>query len=139
MKKFLPILLILTILISTFTLNVNAREDSTYNILFANQTYSNEKETTEIISIDESLTKEQVNSFLDYLTGAEATESKGLTCFLFGHDLVYEGSVVIMEHKVYADSPRCVRKVYDLYSCSRCSHEKYDLISSRRIDCCPSN
>lgn len=91
----------------------------------------------EDIRIDDGeLTKEQLQDFITYLNGEEILGTRNIICDLFGHSLEYTATVYAVNHKVYADAPRCVETEYEVFSCTRCSYEEYRFVLSRRIFCC---
>ena len=60
-----------------------------------------------------------------------------ILCTLFGHDLT-TSTVSEVTHNVYTTSPKCVRKIYDVTTCTRsgCDYFEKTLISSKRISSC---
>ena len=49
-----------------------------------------------------------------------AISSRGLTCTLFGHNMQYSHSTLVIAHNVYSSAPRCAADLFDTYKCSRC-------------------
>ena len=73
-----------------------------------------------------------------YTDGGEEKEgvaTYGLTCTLLGHK-IESSTVTTITHKVRSSSPRCLKKVYDYESCTRCDYEESTLLSSKYIVCC---
>lgn len=73
-----------------------------------------------------------------YSNGGEEKEgvaTYGLTCTLLGHK-IESTTISTVTHKVRTSSPRCLKKVYDYESCTRCDYEESTLLSSKYIVCC---
>ena len=60
-----------------------------------------------------------------------------ILCTLFGHDLT-TSYVSEVTHNVYTTSPKCVKKTYEVVTCTRssCDYFEKTLISSKRISTC---
>lgn len=67
-----------------------------------------------------------------------AAQPYGLGCTLFGHDYKYTSAIVI-QHKVFPTSPRCVEYYYDVTYCEDCDYTEETLLGSSYIDCCPKD
>lgn len=125
-KKLLSIILAIVILGCIFVMPANATENET-------------NEHIEIIIVNQDVseaTKEKAIAF--YANGGEETEgvaTYGLTCTLFGHKLETT-RVSKTTHEVRSTSPRCLKKIYDYSTCTRCDYEESVLISSAYIVCC---
>lgn len=59
-------------------------------------------------------------------------------CWLFGHDITIH-SVSAVHHKVAPYSPRCLREIYEVKTCSNCDYNDITLISSYYIACCSND
>ncbi len=57
-------------------------------------------------------------------------------CWLTGHDTTSE-NVTSVQHKVSSSSPRCMRTLYTVTTCSKCDYEKIETLGSGYIYCCP--
>lgn len=77
------------------------------------------------------------NKFIaDYFNPDEdGAEAYGLTCTLLGHDIENSVSTVIT-HKAKSVSPRCLKEIYSVDTCTRCNYSNATLISSSYIVCC---
>lgn len=59
-------------------------------------------------------------------------------CWLIGHDKVKD-TVIVTEHKVDEKHPRCIKRIYDVETCTACDYIKETLISETYIVCCPED
>lgn len=125
-KKILSIILAITILGCVFVMPANAAETEAH-------------EHIEIIIVNQDISEEAKEKAIAFYTnGSEETEdvaTYGLTCTLFGHNLETTG-VYKITHEVRSTSPRCLKKIYDYSTCTRCDYEESVLISSAYIVCC---
>lgn len=125
-RKIFSLILAITMLACVFTIPANAVEkeaDEHIEIIIENQDISEE-------------TKEKIIDF--YTNGGEEAEgvaTYGLTCTLFGHKLETT-KVTKVTHKARTASPRCLRKIYDYSTCTRCDYEESILVSQSYIVCC---
>lgn len=124
--KILSLILAITMLTCMFVMPANAtkaKSDEHIEIVIESEKISEE-------------TREKIIAF--YSNGGEEKEgiaTYGLTCTLLGHK--YETSRVSKTtHKVRTNSPRCLKKLYDYSTCTRCDYEESILISSEYIVCC---
>ena len=125
-NKLLSLILAIVMLTCMFIIPVNA-------------TKTEAKEHVEIVIENENLseeTREKIIAF--YSNGGEDKEgvvTYGLTCTLLGHKLE-SSRVSKTTHKVRTTAPRCLRKIYDYSTCTRCDYEESTLVSSTYIACC---
>ncbi len=125
-KSLFAILLILTLLTSTFVLPTSAKEITNNN-------------DVEIIINDEvsEETKAKIGRY--FATGEPVTNdgvaTYGLTCTLLGHK-IESSTVATITHKVSATSPRCLKRTYLYQACTRCDYETSELAKSSYIVCC---
>lgn len=126
MKRIFAVLLVFTLLTCTFALPVGA-ENTT-----------NKNNNIEIIIHDE-VSKETKAKIEKYFENGgpdkDGTTTYGLTCTLLGHKIECT-SVSVIEHKVRATSPRCLKETYDYEECTRCDYEKATLVNKEYIICC---
>ena len=59
-------------------------------------------------------------------------------CWLIGHDKVKD-TVIVTEHKVEEKHPRCIKRIYDIETCTACDYIKETLTSETYIVCCPED
>lgn len=79
--------------------------------------------------------KQIIESFFYECNNENESMPYGLMCTLFGHD--YKSEIVtIINHKVYAEAPRCVEEAYNTKICTKCSDTQSTFLSQKRIDCC---
>lgn len=101
--------------------------------------YYHDEGITVSFDANTNLSIEQQKVIADKLAlGSEYDNSEISTyrlCWLVGHDLSKD-TVTSTQHKVYSESPRCVRNVYSVETCSSCDYVNETLISSANIDCC---
>lgn len=125
-KKVFSLILALATLLCAVVIPVNATEAETYEhiiIIIENEDISEK-------------TRERIIAF--YSKGGEEKEgvaTYGLTCTLFGHKLE-TSAVTTVTHKVRSSSPRCLKKIYNYESCTRCDYENSTLKSQEYIACC---
>ena len=127
-KRFLSLLLTLTVLTGVFiipTSAVEAVEPTTAEI--------------EIFIENEDISEETKNKIIAYYSDPnhedDGIATCGLTCTLFGHKLE-STTLRTVTHKASATAPRCLEKTYDYVACTRCDYEKSTLLGSSYIFCC---
>lgn len=125
-KKILSLVIAIAILGCMFIMPTNAAETEAHEhieIIIENENISDE-------------TREKIIAF--YTNGGEEKEgiaTYGITCTLLGHK--YETTRVSKTtHKVRTTSPRCLKRIYDYSTCTRCDYEESVLASSEYIVCC---
>ncbi len=126
-KNLFAILLVLTLLTSTFVIPISAKE-------------STENNTNIEIIINGEVSEETKTKIEKYFASGEpSTDNKstsyGLTCTLFGHKLEAR-SVSTITHKVSSTSPRCLKRTYLYEACTRCDYETSTLADTEYIVCC---
>lgn len=125
-KKVFSLILALATLLCTVVIPANAAEAETHEhieIIIENENISEE-------------TKAKIITF--YSNGGEEKEgvaTYGLTCTLFGHNLE-SSAVSTVTHKARATAPRCLKKIYNYESCTRCDYENSILAAKQYIYCC---
>ena len=123
-KRFFSLILALATLLCALIIPANATEtDERIIIIIENENISEE-------------TRKKIIAF--YTNGGEEKDgiaTYGLTCTLLGHK-IESSTVTTITHKARSTSPRCLRKVYDYESCTRCDYETSALKSSSYIVCC---
>ena len=126
MKKVISLILSLCFILSLGVFPASAEEaveTSDVTIIIHNEDISDE-------------TKEKLIAFYsDPESHNDTAATYGLTCTLFGHKLE-SSTVTTITHKARATAPRCLQKMYDYESCSRCDYEKSTLLESVYIYCC---
>ena len=85
---------------------------------------------------DSALSAEKQQQIADHMVYGDDGASTYAWCWLTGHDYVTE-RVITIEHKVYAESPRCVKRTYSVETCTKCDHLEETLVSTVYIICCP--
>lgn len=132
MKITKTILAIICCIAFSFSFSANAIVESEF--------YCPEKDITVIFDTESVLSTEQKQFVADKIVSGEPLIDDGVStyalCWLTGHDIISE-SVTVVEHKVRAEVPRCLRNIYTVESCSKCDHMEYTLIASNYIYCCP--
>lgn len=126
MKRVFAVLLVFTLLICTFSIQVSAKN-------------TNEKNNDIEIIINGEVSEETKAKIEKYFENGEPDKdgitTYGLTCTLLGHKIECT-SISTIQHKVSATVPRCLKKTYDYEECTRCDYEKSTLIASEYIFCC---
>ena len=132
MKRLISILLALFALL-LFSVNAFADAVNSSNIIeFENFTFIFDETST--LSREEQLHIAHCRANIDNFESS-GVQQKNVLCSIFGHKITTE-TVVVIEHKVSASQPRCLRTVEDITSCTRCDTvTNIDLLSSTYIYC----
>lgn len=108
-------------------------------VIPANATEAENDEHIEIIIENQNISEETEAKIIAFYTNGgeekEGTTTYGLTCTLFGHKLE-SSAVSTITHKVRSSSPRCLKKIYNYESCTRCDYENSILAAQEYITCC---
>ena len=127
-KRFLSLVLTLAVLTGLFVIPTSAVET--------------EEVTTAEIEIfieNEDISEETRAKIIAYYSDPnhedDGIATCGLTCTLFGHKLE-NSTVKTITHKARSTAPRCLQRVYDFDSCTRCDYEVSTLLTSTYIHCC---
>ncbi len=127
-KRFLALLMTLAISLSIFVLPVAAEE-----------TCNHDHEEVEIIFVDENISDELKEKATAYLLNCEEesedAETYGLTCTLLGHKLETTRAYKTT-HKARSTAPRCLKRLYEYETCTRCDYQTSTVLSSTYIHCC---
>lgn len=125
-KRFFAVLLAAAVSLSIFAVPSFAAEEAHNH--------------TEIIFHEEASEELKDKAIAYFLSGAhenydDGAVTYGLTCTLLGHN---NESVVssVITHKVKASAPRCLKRMYKYYACTRCDYEYSELLYSEYIICC---
>lgn len=125
-KKFFSLILALATLLCAVIIPANAAETENH-------------EHIEIIIENENISEETREKIIAFYSdgGAEkeGISTYGLTCTLFGHK-IESSAISTVTHKVRTTSPRCLKKVYNYESCTRCDYETSTLKGQSYITCC---
>ena len=125
-KRIFSLILALATLLCAVIIPANAAEADTH-------------EHIEIYIENENISEEAREKIIAFYTnGGEEKEgiaTYGLTCTLLGHK-IESSTVTTITHKVRSTSPRCLKKIYDYESCTRCDYESSVLASQIYISCC---
>lgn len=130
MKKYISFVMAMCLLICGVSLESSAA--SLESNLF---TYGD----TEITVEGADLSYEQMQKIADHIAGAEngsEVSTYGILC-IFGHKLT-TSTVIKITHNAYTTTPKCIKYLYDVQSCTRSSCDYVDetLISSHRTATC---
>lgn len=89
---------------------------------------------------DENIPNEKKAAIAISLISTDETEimPANILCDIFGHDYLYTTASVI-EHKAYANAPRCRQETYDVTYCEDCDYTEQTLVNVTYIDCCPQD
>ena len=90
------------------------------------------------ISFESALDEKSCKAISDHLVYGESDNeiSKISFCWLFGHNLS-TSSVVVIRHEVKPISPRCLRELHIVTTCSKCDYMEDEIVSSVYISCHP--
>ena len=125
-KRFLSLLLALTVLLGLFVMPTSAAEE-------------NETTEIEIYIENENISEETRAKIIAYYSDPthedDHATTYGLTCTLLGHKLE-STTLRTTTHKARATAPRCLQKTYDYDACTRCDYEVSTLLNTTYIHCC---
>lgn len=127
MKRILTLVLCAVLAINCTAFSIG---DSTYNYVI------NDTEITIEFAADSTLSADKQEQIAYHMAHGDDGASTYAWCWLTGHDIVVE-NVTLTEHKVYDLTPRCLRRIYSVETCTKCDHIEETLISQARIACCP--
>ena len=127
MKKILFIMLCAILAINCSAVSIG---DGTYNYVI------DDTQITVEFASDSALSAEEQQQIANHMVYGDNGASTYAWCWLTGHDYVTE-RVITIEHKVYAESPRCVKRIYSVETCTKCDHLEETLVSTVCIVCCP--
>lgn len=129
MKKFISLILVVTLLFSVMSISVYAEGTKENNITVT----VNGIEFVFNADTSEEFRSKAISHYFDHEDNG--TTAYGLTCTLFGHKL--ESSITsAITHKVSATDPRCLRQRFNTEVCTRCDYTNSTLIDSTYISCC---
>lgn len=129
MKKLVTVILCAILAIHTAAMTTDS---STYEYK------TSESHVTVAFSEDSSFSEEKKQAIADSLVNGTGVVTPQSLCWLTGHDYKNE-SVSLIQHKVYAKSPRCKRSIYSVKTCTKCDYTDETLISEMLIACCPAD
>ena len=129
MKKLITVILCAILAIHTAAMTTDS---STYEYK------TSESHVTVAFSEDSSFSEEKKQAIADSLVNGTGVVTPQSLCWLTGHDYKNE-SVSLIQHKVYAKSPRCKRSIYSVKTCTKCDYTDETLISEMLIICCPED
>jgi hypothetical protein len=94
---------------------------------------------TIIFDADSQLSAEQQENIAQLLVNPEyGVAQANLICNIFGHKNTTEG-VTTITHKVSATSPRCLKELFTITTCSRCNESTVERNAAVYISCCPED
>ena len=103
--------------------------------------YYEDEDITITFESDTDLTYEQKQMIADKIVYGYSNDEQVSTyswCWLVGHDTVLN-AVAAIEHKVEETVPRCIKRVYEVETCTACDYINEELISTTYIFCCPED
>lgn len=130
MKKIIAIILAAASVFSlaTFSASAESADENTTVIVRGNVEYI----------FEAGVSEDHINSFIESCEnehGDEEASTYGITCTILGHNLE-TSTVVSTHHKAYDTDPRCVRRLYEVSTCTRCDYSTQRLMSTQYISCC---
>ena len=131
MKKARKISIVLMAVVVTISLTFGVSADSnvgnTYQI----------GNVTIVFDVDSQLSNEQQENIANLLVNPEyGVAQANLICNIFGHKNTTEG-VTTITHKVFEESPRCLKELFTITTCSRCNESTVERNAYYYITCCP--
>lgn len=127
MKKTLIIFLCAILTINCLAISTG---DGSYDYVIDDTNITIEFESNSAFS------SEKQQQIADHMAYGDDGVSTYAWCWLTGHNLVTE-AVTVIEHKVYATTPRCIKYTYAVEICTKCDHLEETLVSQARYACCP--
>lgn len=126
MKKIIAFIMAVTLVFSAMSISVYAEDANEISVTVNGIEFIFEAGTSE----------EVIDKFIaDYFNPEDNAQTYGLTCTLFGHDIETTTTIVIT-HNVSTSAPRCLKKTYDVETCTRCDYTSKKLINQEYIYCC---
>ena len=129
MKKMLTIILCAFLAINCTAFSMG---DSTYDYVV------DDTHITVEFAADSALSAEKQQQIANQMVYGDDGASTYAWCWLTGHNYVTE-SVIAIEHKARALSPRCIERIYTVETCTKCDHFEETLVSEVLIACCPED
>lgn len=130
MKRIISILSAVCLLMCGFVFSSSAADTGAYTFIYDDR---------EITVESTDLSYEEMKAVADAVAGVEQ-ESEVSTCgilCIFGHK-ISTSTVTETIHNAYTTTPKCIRNIYDVESCTRsnCDYIVKTLIDSTRIASC---
>lgn len=136
-KRLISILVTMIILSTCIVLGVNAENENPEFVFCVDGVeYTVQFLETDLSAFQQELVAAQLvgaDAHIAELIGGDDLEN--IWCDLFGHDFTVS-SVSVVEHKVRATQPRCIKRIYDVSVCNRCDYTESVLVTSYYIYCC---
>ena len=126
-------IILTTCLCSLLSLTFFATESNDFKF------YYSDMNITVTFNANSQLSHAEMQRIANKLVLVESSEESASTyrwCWLLGHDLTTE-TVEVIEHKVYATNPRCVKRLYTVETCSGCDYVNEVLEATSKLLCCP--
>ncbi len=131
MKKLLAVILAIASVFSLATFSASAENAADNKVVIT-------RGDVDYI-FEAGVSEDLMNSFIYAIEteheDCDDSATYGLMCTLFGHKLETSTAHTIT-HKASATAPRCLKKTYAIYTCSRCDYSETELIASTYISCC---
>ncbi|MBE6631632.1 MAG: hypothetical protein E7623_02900 [Ruminococcaceae bacterium] len=126
MKKIVTLLLCTIFVINCSALSVG---DGSFDYI------DNDTQITVEFASDSALSAEKQQQIADHIVYGDDGASTYSWCWLTGHNYVTE-AVYVIQHKIFAASPRCIKRTYAVDTCTKCDYLEETLVSQVRIICC---
>ncbi|MBQ2903892.1 MAG: hypothetical protein IJE48_05790 [Clostridia bacterium] len=126
MKKIIAFIMAVVLAFSAMSISVYAEDASEISVTVNGIEFIFEAGTSE----------EFIDKFIgDYFNPEDNTQTYGITCTLLGHDIETSRTIVIT-HNARTSAPRCLKKYYNVETCSRCDYTSKTLLGQEYIYCC---
>ncbi len=126
MKKIIAFIMAVTLVFSAMSISVYAEDASEISVTVNGIEFIFEAGTS----------KEFIDKFIeDYFNPEDDAQTYGITCTLLGHDIETTYTNVIT-HNARTSAPRCLKKTYEVETCTRCDYTSKTLQSQYYISCC---
>lgn len=126
MKKTIAFIMAVTLVFSAMSISVYAEDANEISVTVNGIEFIFEAGTSE----------EFIDKFVaDYFNPEDTAQTYGLTCTLLGHDIENHTTYVIT-HNARTSAPRCLKKTYDVDTCTRCDYTSKTLMGQEYIYCC---
>ena len=126
MKKIIAFIMAVTLAFSALSISVYAEDTSGISVTVNEIEFIFEADTSE----------EFIDKFIgDYFNPEDDAQTYGITCTLFGHD-IEKTTTYVITHKASTTDPKCLKKTYNVDTCTRCDYASKTLLGQNYIYCC---
>lgn len=126
MKKIIAFIMAVTLVFSAMSISVYAEDASEISVTVNGIEFIFEAGTSE----------EFIDKFIeDYFNPEDDAQTYGITCTLLGHD-IEKTTTYVITHNARTSDPKCLKKTYNVDTCTRCDYASKTLLKQEYIYCC---